>query len=594
MGTRCYTAFLIMTVVVRSPQHELAARFQQAVSTAFGPEHAGVDPLVRRSDRADFQANLAMSLGKALKRPPRDVANALIAALDAEDVCERIEVAGPGFINLTLKNAYLDRLLVATAQDPRLGVPASSTPDTVVVDYGSPNVAKEMHVGHLRPCVIGDCLVRVLEFAGHRVIRQNHIGDWGTPFGMLIEHLLDLGGTGQAEALSVGELDVFYKAARKKFDDDASFAERSRQRVVSLQGGDEETLRLWNALVEASSRHFEKVFARLGVTMTPADTRGESFYNPFLPEIAADLERRGIAVIGDGALCVFPDGFKNREGAPLPVIVRKSDGGFGYAATDLAALRFRCRELGATRLIYVVGSPQAQHFAMVFAAARLAGYVPEGVRTEHVGFGSVLGQDRKMMKTRSGDTLRLIELLDEGRERALKLLEERGADVPESQRAALASSISLAAIKYADLSNDRIKDYVFDWDRMLAPEGDTGVYLQYAQARRRSLLRKLAAGETVTPAAIQIRHERERALALLLTGFAEAVDAVVAQLEPHRLCAYLHDLASAFASFWVECPVLKEDVPADVRASRIALSDLTGRVLVQGMGLLGIDAPERL
>jgi arginyl-tRNA synthetase len=442
--------------------------------------------------------------------------------------------------------------------------------------------------------VIGDCLVRVLEFAGHQVIRQNHIGDWGTPFGMLIEHLLDLGGTEKAAELSVGELDVFYKAARKKFDGDPSFAERSRQRVVALQSGDAATLALWRALVDASTLHFEKVFARLGVTMTPADTRGESFYNPYLPEIAADLEKRGVASIGDGALCVFPDGFKNREGAPLPVIIRKSDGGFGYAATDLAALRYRVQELHGTRILYVVGSPQAQHFAMVFAVARLAGYVPESVRTEHVGFGSILGNDRKMMKTRSGDTLRLIELLDEGRERALAELEKRAVDLTPEAKLELAQSLSLAAIKYADLSSDRIKDYVFDWDRMLAPEGNTGPYLQYAQARRRSLLRKLTASDVIDGGKLRIQHDRERALALLLVGFGEAVEAVVSALEPHKLCSYLYELASAFASFWVECPVLKDDVPPDVRASRIALTELTGRVLVQGMSLLGIEAPERM
>jgi len=583
-----------MTDAVKSPLHELAERFQSAVARAFGPEHAGLDPLVRRSDRADFQANLAMSLGKSLKMPPRQVADKLIAALEVSDICQSVEVAGPGFINLTLQNDYLSKLLRATLRDERLGVGKATKPETVVIDYGGPNVAKEMHVGHLRPCVIGDCLVRVLEFAGHRVIRQNHIGDWGTPFGMLIEHLIDLGGAEQAGELSVGELDVFYKAARKKFDSDPSFAERSRLRVVSLQGGDVATLELWRSLVNASKKHFEKVFARLGVTMTPADTRGESFYNDFLPEIAADLEQRGIAQIGDGALCVFPEGFKNREGAPLPLIVRKSDGGFGYAATDLAAVRFRAGELHGDRLLYVVGSPQAQHFAMVFAVARLAGYVAESVRTEHVGFGSILGNDRKMMKTRSGDTLRLIELLDEGRERALAELDKRGVELPQEAKAELADALSLAAIKYADLSSDRIKDYVFDWDRMLAPEGNTGPYLQYAQARRRSLLRKLAAGEAVDSTAIVIQHERERALALLLTGFGEAVESVAAVLEPHKLCSYLYELASAFASFWVECPVLKDDVAADVRASRIALTDLTGRVLEQGMSLLGIRAPERM
>jgi arginyl-tRNA synthetase len=586
-----------MTDAVKSPQKELAERFQNAVAKAFGPEHAGLDPLVRRSDRADFQANLAMSLGKAVKKPPREVAQALLDAIEASDVCEKLEIAGPGFINITLKNSYLDSLLSRTWQDARLGVPTAEKPETVVIDYGSPNVAKEMHVGHLRPCVIGDCLVRVLDFAGHRVIRQNHIGDWGTPFGMLIEHLLDLGGADKASELSLGELDAFYKAARKKFDSDATFAERARTRVVALQGGDAATLELWHILVEASKRNFEKIFARLGVTMQPADTRGESFYNPFLPEIAADLETRGVAAVQEGALCIFPDGFKNREGEPLPVIVRKSDGGYGYAATDLAALRFRAQELHGDRLLYVVGSPQAQHFAMVFAAARLAGYVGDGVRTEHVGFGSVLGQDRKMMKTRSGDTLRLLELLDEGKERALAELNQREAngklDVAADAKSALAVALSLAAIKYTDLSNDRIKDYVFDWDRMLAAEGNTGPYLQYAQARQCSVLRKLESGEGVRPEAIRVEQESEHQLALLVTGFGDAVDAVATTLEPHKLCSYLYDLASCFSSFYNNCPVLKADTP-EQRASRVVLTDLTRRVLVQGMSLLGIDAPERL
>ncbi len=584
-----------MTAALKLPLLELAERFRQATTAAFGPEHAELDPLVRRSDRADFQANLAMSLGKALKKPPREVAQALLAALALEDICDKVEIAGPGFINLTLKNDYLDRLLAAVATDPRLGVGQTASPDTVIVDYGGPNVAKEMHVGHLRPCVIGDCLVRVLDFAGHRVIRQNHIGDWGTPFGMLIEHLLDLGGIDKAAELSVGELDTFYKAARKKFDEDATFADRSRLRVVAMQGGDATTLQLWQALVDASKKHFEKVFERLGVTMTPADTRGESFYNAFLPEIAADLEQRGVARVEGGALCVFPDGFKNREGAPLPVILRKSDGGFGYDATDVAALRYRAQTLGGGRILYVVDSRQAQHFAMVFAVARLAGYVTAATRTEHVGFGSVLGADRKPMKTRSGDTLRLIELLDEGRERALAAITERGSELSEAEKGELASAISLGAIKYADLSNDRIKDYVFDWDRMLAAEGNTGPYLQYAQVRIRSIFRKLeqAGGSAPAPDAIRIQHDRERALALSLVGFEGAVQAVVSSLEPHKLCGYLYELASAFSAFWVDCPVLSAE-NAETRASRLALSELTGRTLAQGLALLGIRAPERM
>ncbi len=582
-----------MTAAVTSPIAELEARFRQAIIKVYGAEHADVNPLVRRSDRADFQANLAMSLGKLVKKPPRDVAQELIAALDVAGVCDKVEVAGPGFINLTLANQYLDRVLSQTSSDPRLGVATVESPDTVVVDYGGPNVAKEMHVGHLRPCAIGDCLVRVLGFVGHEVIRQNHIGDWGTPFGMLIEHLLDLGGAEKASELSVGELDAFYKAARKKFDSEQAFAERSRSRVVQLQAGDQATLALWRILVNASKSHFEKVFARLGVTMTPADTRGESFYNPFLPEVAADLQERGLAVVEQGALCVFPDGFKNKEGAPLPLILRKSDGGFGYDATDVAALRYRAQVLKGTRILYTVDSRQAQHFAMVFAVARLAGYIGPEVRTEHVGFGAILGEDRKPIKTRSGETLRLIELLDEGRERAAAAIAERNAELPEDARQELASAISLGAIKYMDLSSDRIKDYVFDWDRMLAAEGNTGPYLQYALVRIRSIFRKLEQQGGSAGGQIQIQHDRERALALSLIGFDAAVQAVAASLEPHRLCGFLYDLAGAFSAFWVECPVLSAENSA-TRASRLALCQLTGRVLEQGLSLLGIEAPERM
>jgi arginyl-tRNA synthetase len=578
---------------VGSPIAALHVRLQQAVARAYGPSHADVDPMVRRSVHSDYQANLALNLGHLLKRSPRDVAGEIVRSLDLGDLCEKVEIAGPGFINLRLSPRYLSELAAAILSDSRLGVAFATQPRTIVVDYAGPNVAKEMHVGHLRPCVIGDCLVRVMEFVGHRVLRQNHIGDWGTPFGMLIEHLIDVGGAENAVELSVGELDAFYRAARKKFDTDDAFAARARTRVVNLQGGDPTTLAFWRILVDASTEHFEKVFQRLGVTLTPSDTRGESFYNPFLAEIATDLERRGIATLEAGALCVFPEGFTNRSGAPLPLIVRKSDGGFGYDATDLAALRYRARELHGDRIMYVVDSRQAQHFAMVFAAARTAGYVGPDVLTEHVGFGTILGEDKKPLKTRSGENLRLIELLDEGRTRAIATLEQRGADVPRESWSALAESLSLAAIKYADLSSDRIKDYIFDWDRMLAAEGNTGPYLQYAQARRRSLLRRLEPNEVVVPDAIRVEHDCERALVLSLAGFGDAVHGVATHLEPHRLCSCLYDVASAFSSFWTECPVIRAETPA-LRASRIALTDVTGRVLMQGMSLLGIDAPERM
>ena len=396
------------------PELLLRTRLKSALARAFGAEHQDTDPLLRRSDRAHYQVNVAMSLGKALKRPPREVAQALLAELDLKDLCSEVEVAGPGFINLTLRDEVLAQALSDMLAQADLGVPKAELPDVVVVDYASPNIAKEMHVGHLRSSIIGDTLCRVLEFRGHRVIRQNHIGDWGTPFGMLLEHLLDLKQEGAAE-LDPSQLGDFYRAARVKFDGEPGFADRARARVVSLQAGDTATLALWQQFVTGSKRYMAAVFERLGVRLVDADVRGEGFFNPKLPEIAADLEARGIAVVDDGALCVFPPGFVGREGEPLPLIVRKKDGGFGYGATDLAALRFRHEVLGGTRLLYVVGTTQQQHLAMVFEVAKMAGWLAPPVRAEHVGFGSVLGDDRKMLKSRSGENVKLIELLSFGR-----------------------------------------------------------------------------------------------------------------------------------------------------------------------------------
>jgi arginyl-tRNA synthetase len=566
---------------------------RHAVAKAFGPEHADVDAMVRRSERADFQADLAMGLAKALRRPPRQVAEAIVAAADLVDVCAVVEIAGPGFINLTLEASVLEQALRIVAADARLGVPLADVRERVVIDYSAPNVAKEMHVGHLRSTIIGDALARLLEFAGHDVIRQSHIGDWGTPFGMLIEHLLDVG-QGGAQA-SVGELNEFYRAARAKFDEDASFAERSRQRVVLLQAGDERTLDLWRQLVEVSKLHFSGIYARLGVTLRDEDVRGESAYNAALPEVANELERDGYGEISDGALCVFPPGFTTREGEPLPLIVRKQDGGFGYAATDLAALRYRTRTLRGTRLLYVVGAPQAQHFAMVFAVGALAGWLAAPVRAEHVAFGAVLGADKKMFKTRAGDTVRLVDLLDEAVERAAAELERRSPEGDVAARRALAAQIGIGAVKYADLANDRIKDYVFDWDRMLAAEGRTGPYLQYAHARIHSIFRRAAEGdiERRGGAPILLREAAERRLALELLDFGSAVVEAGESLRPHRLGGYLYDLATAFTAFFETCPVLKAPDEA-TRASRFELCDLTARVLARGLDLLGIAAPERM
>ncbi|AUX36950.1 MULTISPECIES: arginine--tRNA ligase [Sorangium] len=574
------------------PVHALSRAFQEAITAAFGAEHAGADPSLRRSSHADYQANAAMALGKRLGRPPREVAAAIVGALQLGGICRKVEIAGPGFVNLTLEDAYLTRELADTASSGRLGIAPAAQPETVIVDYSGPNAAKEMHVGHLRSTIIGDALARVLEALGHRVIRQNHLGDWGTPFGMLIEHMLDLGEAAASQELSVGDLDAFYRQARAKFDGDPAFAERSRRRVVRLQGGDEQTLGLWRQLVRESTRYFESVYRRLGVTLTEADFAGESFYNPLLPDVLAELGQKGLARESEGALCVFPAGFTGKGGEPLPLIVRKQDGGYGYATTDLAAIRHRLTTVGAQRLIYVVGAPQSQHFAMVFATAREAGWLRPPARAEHVAFGSVLGADKKMFKTRSGDTVKLSDLLDEAVERATKVVREKNPELDAEAAGAVARAVGVGAVKYADLSSDRIKDYVFDWDRMLAFEGNTAPYLMYAHARIRSIFRK-AGVESPRGVGITVGEPAERALALELLRFGAVLEDVAATLEPHRLCGYLFELAGSFTTFYERCPVLRAE-SEEVRRSRLALCDLTAEVLAKGLGLLGIEAPERM
>jgi arginyl-tRNA synthetase len=535
-----------------------------------------------------------MGLAKTLKRPPRQVAEAVVAAAELADVCERVEIAGPGFITMTLRPDVLARSLAAVARDERLGVPAAAVKDRVVIDYSSPNVAKEMHVGHLRSTIIGDALARLLRFAGHEVIPQNHIGDWGTPFGMLIEHLLDVGETGvQASMSEVGDS---YRAARKKFDSDPTFADRARQRVVQLQAGDARTLDLWQRLVELSQQYFARVYAHLGVELRREHVRGESAYNPVLAEVAAELERKGLASVNDGALCAFPPGFTNRDGEPLPLIVRKQDGGYGYGATDLATLRYRTQTLGGTRLLYVVGATQAQHLAMVFAVGAQAGWLAPPARAEHVAFGAVLGADKKLFKSRAGDTVPLTALLDEATQRADAELASRDPHGDPAARRELAAQIGIGAVKYADLANDRIKDYVFDWDRMLAAEGRTGPYLQYAHARIHSIFRRAAESGIARNdpgAGFALVEPAERKLALELLDFGTAVLEAGETLRPHRLAGYLYDLATAFTAFFENCPVLKApDEPT--RTARLALCAVTARVLARGLDLLGIAAPERM
>ncbi len=566
------------------------AQLNERLAVAFSAISPGADPVLRTSDHGDYQANGVMALAKSLGRPPRDVAADVLAQLDLEGVAD-VEIAGPGFLNLTLTPEFLAHQLRETALDERLGVGLDSA-RRVLIDYSAPNVAKEMHVGHLRSTVIGDALARLHRYVGHEVIARNHVGDWGTPFGMLIEHLIDLGEESAVASLSIGDLDSFYKDARHKFDSDEVFAERARSRVVALQSGDPETRRLWRILVDESVVYFSQVYDMLDVTLTPADAVGESFYNDRLNGVVDDLAAAGLLVESDGALCVFPEGFTNRDGEPLPLIVKKSDEGFGYAATDLAAVRQRVDELGVDEMLYVVGAPQAQHLEMVFAVARLAGWLPERVHCEHVAFGSVLGTDRKMLRTRAGVSVKLVGLLDEATARASEALVERHVALDDASREELSLQIARAAIKWADLSTERQRDYVFDLDRMVSFEGETGPYLQYAHARQRSILRRAGDTWSLDAAPFSLSEPAERDLALGLLALPEALAGALETSHPHRLCTYLFDLAQRFTAFYEACPVLP--APGATRDERLALCELSARTLATGLSLLGIDAPERM
>jgi arginyl-tRNA synthetase len=579
------------------PQQVLAQRVHDAIVASFGPEFGDADPVIRPSSFADFQANVALPLAKRLGRPPREVAAELARRLDVAGVCEPPEVSGPGFINLRLSDGWIADQASRMLEDPRLGVELAARPLTVVVDYSSPNIAKEMHVGHLRTTVVGDAIVRALEFAGHRVIRDNHVGDWGTQFGMLIEHLLDAGEDSPEAGLLRTDPNAFYQAARRKFDSDPDFAERSRKRVVDLQGGDPGTLQLWQEIVDLSKDYLDRIYARLSVTLADADIRGESFYNDMLADTVAILEAKGIAVYSDGALCAFPPGFTGREGRPLPLIIRKSDGAYNYATTDLATIRYRVDELGCERAIYVVGADQTLHFQMVFAVAREAGWIPADASFEHAQVGLVLGPDGNRLRTRSGDNVQLSDLLTEAVERARGILEdlEAPARFQPAELDAIAEAVGVGAVKYADLSTARESAYVFDWDRMISFRGNTGPYLQYATARIRSIFRRAGAeaGPDITGSRVTVTAPPERALALRLLEFGAAITQLGQTAEPHRLCAFLFDVASLFTTFYEECPVLKAESQS-LRAARLALCDLTLRVLTTGLDLLGVPVPVQM
>ncbi len=529
---------------------------------------AGVDPELRPATRPQFghyQTNVALRLANAEGRPPRDVAADLVAKIALDDLCEPLEIAGPGFINLRIRAEVLAQVANEVLGDSRAGISLAAQPRTVVVDYSSPNVAKQMHVGHLRSTIIGDCFTRVLRAQGHTVIPQNHIGDWGRQFGMLVEEILDEGL--DASTLDLAGAEALYQRANTHLKESEEFADRARERVVKLQAGDAETRRIWQQLIDVSLAGFNATYQRMNVLLTDTDLAGESIYNADLPVVCADLEDRGIAVVDDGALVVFT------EKSDTPAIIRNAAGGYGYTCTDLAAIRHRVGSLHADRIIYVVGTPQEFHFSQVFAVARTAGYLTDAVSAEFVGFGQVLGADGKKFSTREGTAVTLNSLLDAAEEEA-------------------APSIALAAIKYADLSSGLQKDYTFDAERMVATTGDTGPYLQYAHARVNQILRKAEAEEISYGQITVLAEPAEHQVALLLSRFGEVVGTVGETLQPHRLCGYLYELATALSVFYEQCPVLKSE--GEVRSSRLALCAATKKVLATGLDLLGIEAPERM
>lgn len=582
---------------------DVAHAVRRAVGSVL-PEAGTVDPLVRPSTRADLQANVALPLAKRLKRPPAELA-AQIAQQLAQDapVIEKTEVSGPGFINITLPPGELWRRAATRRGDARLGVGESRRGERTVIDYSAPNIAKEMHVGHLRTTVIGDCLARLLSHLGAEVIRQNHLGDWGTQFGMLIQYLQehpeqlwrasDLAGSGDAEN-SVLALDELYRSARALFDADPGFADRARSRVVLLQSGDEETLAVWREIVAESEDAFQAIYHRMSILLTPADSAGESFYNGYLADVVQELAAKGIAVESRGALCVFDPDVLGPDGEPVPLIVRKSDGGYGYDTTDLATIRYRMQDLKADRVLYVVDARQSMHFQMVFDCARRAGWITDRADVRHLPFGTVLGPDGRPFRTRAGGTVRLSDLLDDAVAQARVIVAEKKPDLSPAELDELAEIVGIASVKYAELSTSRVKDYVFDVPRMVSFTGDTGAYLQYAHARVHSILRRAAAGGHAASSELSGNLEpQERALILKLDAFGDVLGDVAETLEPHRLCGYLYELSKTFTDFYELCPVLK--APTDQqRSNRLALCELTALTLRQGLDLLGIAAPEQL
>ena len=592
----------------------LEKRISAAIQNVTGQSSPALVRVSTDAKFGDYQANGVMAAAKQAKTNPRQLAEQVVGALEIDDICEPPEIAGPGFINLRIKDTFLaERLLAMNTDTERLGIDKTPAPQTVVIDYSAPNIAKQMHVGHLRSTIIGDCIARLYDFEGHNVIRQNHIGDWGTQFGMLIAflkeqypHILE-----NPDAVEIADLESFYQQAKSKSDNDKAFEQTARDEVVKLHNHDADTMAVWKHIVDESRNHYQPIYKKLSVTLKSEDERGESFYAEKLADVVDTLKQKGLAVESDGAMCVFPEGFKNKEGDPLPFIIQKSDGAFLYATTDLAALQFRIYELNAAKVIYVTDARQAQHFQMLFAVAKLAGWIDDvaeassfgsethSVQLEHVTFGTMLGTDGKPFKTRTGGTVKLRDLLEEAVQRAQTVVEEKNPDLPADRKAEIAQAVGIGAIKYADYSNNRNSDYVFSFDKMLAMEGNTAPYMQYAYARIKSIERKAEGKVDVgnelanISSTLAFTDEAEKDLAKMLIRYDQAIAAAASECRPNYLTAYLYDLAKAFNNFFRDCPVIKADTAQ--RPTRLLLCDLTARTIRHGLTeLLGINVVEQM
>ncbi|WP_313088665.1 arginine--tRNA ligase [Pseudomonas sp.] len=570
---------------------------QQALArlTAEGVLPEGLSPSIqventRDKAHGDFASNIAMMLAKPAGLKPRELAQQLIEAMPSDPSVSQVQIAGPGFLNFFQNSAALAERLDAALADARLGVTKAGPPQRVVVDLSSPNLAKEMHVGHLRSTIIGDAVARVLEFLGDQVIRQNHVGDWGTQFGMLLAYLEENPAAAETE---LSDLEQFYRAAKQRFDESEAFAERARELVVKLQAGDANCLRLWTRFNEISLSHCQKVYDRLNVRLTPEDVKGESAYNADLPDIVAALAGKGLLRESDGAQCVFLDEFRNAEGNPLPVIVQKAGGGYLYATTDLASMRYRSQQLKADRALYFVDQRQALHFQMAFEVARRAGFVAADMQLEHMGFGTMNGADGRPFKTRDGGTVKLVNLLDEAEQRAYSLVKSKNPDLDEAELRQIARAVGIGAVKYADLSKHRTSDYSFNFEQMLSFDGNTAPYLLYAYTRVVSVFRRLGTGMEDLPGEIRLEAEQEQALGAKLAQLGEVLNNVADKGVPHVLCSYLYELAGLFSSFYEHCPILSAENEAQ-KHSRLRLAALTGRTLKQGLELLGLETLERM